>query len=207
MTRSAKLALGVAGAAAIMLVGGLAYAAIPDANQVIHGCYNAGAAKTPNGTQLNIVDGTTCKGALTAISWGGSGAIEGVNSTGTGSGPPATLTPFQDLANDTASTFTTTKSGKLSLSKPFSAILNCEASGSRYPAWYWIQLDGTPIRASAQLLGQSDEFHYVTLVGVTDGVVAAGQHTMAVGAMCIPGADPVSWGRYQGSAGTAIVLG
>ena len=47
MTRSAKLALGVAGAAAIMLVGGLAYAAIPDANQVIHGCYNAGGGEDP----------------------------------------------------------------------------------------------------------------------------------------------------------------
>jgi hypothetical protein len=58
----AYIALGLA----LALTGGVAYSAIPDANHVIHGCYDSG-----NGA-LRVIDteaGGVCRGGETAIDW------------------------------------------------------------------------------------------------------------------------------------------
>jgi hypothetical protein len=51
--------------AAVLVLGGIAYAAIPDSGGVIHGCYG-----TSNG-QLRVIDdrAQTCKNGETALSW------------------------------------------------------------------------------------------------------------------------------------------
>jgi hypothetical protein len=56
----------VAAAAMLALAGGVAYATIPDANGVVHGCYN-----TVNGN-LRVIDvaaGQTCKNSEAALNW------------------------------------------------------------------------------------------------------------------------------------------
>src|SRR5262245_40260973 len=69
------------GIALIVLVGGLvaggiAYATIPDANGVIHGCYSALNTSSPPG-RLRVIDtdlGQTCKSGEVALNWSQNGA-------------------------------------------------------------------------------------------------------------------------------------
>jgi len=67
--------LGLAGAAAVALGTGVSYAAVPDGNGVIHGCYSPNGSKATNGTQLNIVDTAraSCNGAQQEIAWNQTG--------------------------------------------------------------------------------------------------------------------------------------
>ncbi len=41
---------------AAFVIGGVAYAAIPDSSGTIHGCYSSNGAKSTGGSQLNIID-------------------------------------------------------------------------------------------------------------------------------------------------------
>lgn len=50
-------------AAAVLLVGGIAWATIPDSQGVIHGCYR------PDGTLRVVDEGVACRQSETAISW------------------------------------------------------------------------------------------------------------------------------------------
>ncbi len=70
--RALLTAIAVATAA---MAASIAYAAIPDSNDVIHGCYNPSGANTPNGTTLNIVnsDTSSCKNNQTEIAWNQTG--------------------------------------------------------------------------------------------------------------------------------------
>jgi hypothetical protein len=66
MRRSAILAAAVA----LLVLGGVAYAAIPDANGVIHGC------RKNSGGALRVIDseaGQTCSGSETALNWNQTG--------------------------------------------------------------------------------------------------------------------------------------
>jgi hypothetical protein len=58
-------------------------AAIPDAQGVIHGCYQAGDASQTNGTELNIVDSAkaSCRGEAT-ITWNQKGVTGRKGATG-----------------------------------------------------------------------------------------------------------------------------
>src|SRR5262249_48167355 len=72
----AVLALGV--------IEGIAYAAIPDTNGVIHGCYNPNAARGANGTPLNILDSAagSCNGNQREITWNQGGPAGPMGATG-----------------------------------------------------------------------------------------------------------------------------
>ena len=50
---------------------GIAYASIPDASGVIHGCYNPNGADATNGTPLNIIDSAqaSCGNNRQPIDW------------------------------------------------------------------------------------------------------------------------------------------
>jgi hypothetical protein len=66
MRRSAILAAAVA----LLVLGGVAYASIPDANGVIHGC------RKNSGGALRVIDsdaGQTCAGSETALNWSQTG--------------------------------------------------------------------------------------------------------------------------------------
>jgi hypothetical protein len=70
LTRPMLVALAVVGA---LVAGGIAYAAIPDAGGVIHGCYKK---SSPNQGTLRIIDtekAQTCSNAETAVTWSQTG--------------------------------------------------------------------------------------------------------------------------------------
>lgn len=56
---------------AVLVGAGVAYATIPDASGVIHGCYTTTAAKNAGGTPLDIVDSgsAACTSSQTAVAW------------------------------------------------------------------------------------------------------------------------------------------
>lgn len=207
----AKLAAAVAVFAA--LGGGVAWATIPGGNGLISACYSKA-----NGA-LRVIDagkGQKCSArAETALAWnqtgrsgptgptGAQGPTEGVSATPSSGPGPTTLTAQDPQTFD--STFTTTVSGKLSLSKPINATLQC-TNGSTPFLWWWITLDGVPVRSSVTETDQFAAPTPQTLVGVTDSAIAAGTHTLGAAAMC----DTGSWVFAQSlpfSGGTVIVLG
>jgi hypothetical protein len=55
------------------VIGGAAYAAIPDASGTIHGCYSANGARSTGGTQLNIInsDLASCSKGQQEVIWNG----------------------------------------------------------------------------------------------------------------------------------------
>ena len=136
---------------------------------------------------------------------GPTGPTEGVGSTSLCCvTPPVSPTnQFRDDFSDSdASTFTTTVSGKLSLSKPVETEMDCPGSGG---VWWWITLDGSVVPSSFTLTLAGLETSQ-TLVGVTASSVAAGSHTMDIGGMCLSG-SPSAAANVNYSAGTAVVLG
>jgi hypothetical protein len=72
-------------AAVALAAGGIAYASIPDANGVIHGCYNPNGAKGTNGTGLNIIDtaSASCGKSMQPITWNQKGPTGGSGPAGT----------------------------------------------------------------------------------------------------------------------------
>src|SRR5262245_62098219 len=59
----------LAGLAMVLVVGGIAYATIPDSGGAIHGCY------AKSGGSLRVIDAsvTNCKSTETALSWNQAG--------------------------------------------------------------------------------------------------------------------------------------
>jgi hypothetical protein len=96
----------VVGGAAI---GGIAYASIPDATGVIHGCYSPNGATANGGTQLNIVDSNSaaCNKGQQQVQWNQVGA----------QGPQG---PRGDAGPSAAFTTTTTSSETVALLTPVS---------------------------------------------------------------------------------------
>jgi hypothetical protein len=133
---------------------------------------------------------------------GTTGTTEGVPST---SSSATTLTPPATATNQfgfsEASTFTTTVSGKLFLSKPVDTYMDC----SGVAVWWWITLDGSVVTSSFTLTAVATTVTPQTLVGVTASSVAAGSHTMDIGGMCF--GTFLASGTANYSAGTAVVLG
>ena len=205
-----------------LAVGGVAYAMIPDANGVIHGCFKK------SGGALRVIDSavTNCASNEISLNWnqtglpgapgapgapgepgapGPTGPTQGVGATGTGgASPPSPLTNQHDNSGLFSSTFTTSVSGRLHLSKPFVGALSCPDSITN---WWWITLDGTPVSSSLAINVDGVDFSTMTLVGVTSSIVAAGTHTMGVQAMCDFGSASANAGAVGYSGGTAIVLG
>ena len=83
LSRRVGLAALIAGAVALAAAG-IAYASIPDATGVIHGCYNPNGAKGMNGTGLNIIDtaSASCGKSMQPISWNQKGPTGGVGPPG-----------------------------------------------------------------------------------------------------------------------------
>ena len=77
--------------------GGIAYAAIPDSDGVIHGCYSGNGANAMNGTQLNIInsDSASCGKNQKAITWSQTGppGNDGVSVTSASLNPGDTNCP------------------------------------------------------------------------------------------------------------------
>jgi hypothetical protein len=163
----------VAATAAVFAAGALAHGGNNDPD-AIHACVNRFGEVRILGFQGLSVDGPCpmLGGPWTNVHWsitgpsgpsgpsgaqrpsgpsgpsGPPGPTEGVGSDSTAPvTPPATLTNQLGFSFATESQFTTTISGKLHLSKPFTGRLDCPGT-----VWWWIALDGTPIRSSLLLV-------------------------------------------------------
>jgi hypothetical protein len=77
LSRRIQLAL-LALAGLALVAGGIAFASIPDSNQVIHGCY------VKSGGNLRVIDSTVtnCKASETALNWSQSGPKGATGATG-----------------------------------------------------------------------------------------------------------------------------
>lgn len=129
------------------------------------------------------------------------GPTEGATAVDTVETGPTTLTDQYGSSAYLASRFTTTRAGRLFLVKSFSGDLTCTSSAK----WWWLTLDGQPVPSSVRFTSQTAAAP-LTLDGVTAQPVAAGQHTLSVGAMCFAGSSTgSSTGLY--SSGSAVVLG
>ena len=84
-----KLGLGTAVIAAALIVGGVAYATIPDGGGVIHSCY------ARSGGSLRVIDAgvTNCKSGETSLNWNQTGPAGAAGPAGakgdTGAAGPA----------------------------------------------------------------------------------------------------------------------
>ena len=103
--------------------------------------------------------------------------------------------------------FTTTNPGRLLVTKQVKASVKCD-TGSVY---FFATVDGVPVRGSAvsdqsRETSNIDQTRYMILNGVTSKTIAAGTHTLGVGAMCPSGrwTSSSTSGQYNG---TAVVVG
>jgi hypothetical protein len=97
---------------------------------------------------------------------------------------------------------TTTRAGYLEVSKTAAGAWACSiASDDR---WWFIVVDGVPVRSSAIETNNLSSFDG-RLYGVTAAPVAAGVHTISVGMMC-ESSTIGSGGWSSGSASTVVVL-
>jgi len=74
--RCLRAAAALAGAAVAALVaGGVIFAAIPDANGLVHACYSTNGAKAKGGTSLSIIDSAsaTCANGQQEVDWNQTG--------------------------------------------------------------------------------------------------------------------------------------
>jgi hypothetical protein len=119
-----------------------------------------------------------------------------------GSNMPQTLT-VQLSSRTTEETFTTTRAGRLLISKVFGGELNCAESAGRY---YFLTVDGEPVRSSLVIRPSSDPAYWGPLIGMTEASVPAGEHTLAAGAQCNFGATAPNSSFSAISMSTILVL-
>ena len=75
-SRTRAVIAGVAAGLAVLAVGGgVAFATIPDAGGVIHGCYAKPSGGTPAGTLRVIDTGQSCQANETALNWNQAGQL------------------------------------------------------------------------------------------------------------------------------------
>jgi hypothetical protein len=67
-----------------LAAGGIAYASIPDASGVIHGCYNPNGARSTGGSALKIIDSASasCSNGEQSIAWNQAGPKGATGPTG-----------------------------------------------------------------------------------------------------------------------------
>ncbi|HET6292736.1 MAG TPA: collagen-like protein [Kribbella sp.] len=73
---------GVVAAVALIGVGTVAYAAIPGADGVVHGCYNKGGLLQDKGAVRVVDEGEQCRSTETAMTWNQKGATGATGQTG-----------------------------------------------------------------------------------------------------------------------------
>lgn len=99
--------------------------------------------------------------------------------TGTGVNLPATLSSQYGFPS-IAESITTSVAGQLLVTKFAQVWLSCTA-GSR---WYYLTVDGVPLRSSMVFRDSIDSQWSGQLTGSTSGVLAPGAHVIGVGGQC-----------------------
>jgi hypothetical protein len=85
-----------------------------------------------------------------------------------------------------AETVTTTTSGRWLVTKAHNGAAFC-ANGAGVQRYYFLMIDGVPV-PSSRILAETGATLHTTFTGMTTNAIAAGAHTVAVGAMCLAGA-------------------
>ena len=116
---------------------------------------------------------------------------------------PAVLT-VQFLFAGLAEPITTTTSGHWLITKYFSGFVTC-ASGA---AFYFITVDGVAVRSSTVTRANSaSNLVLDTMTGVTPNVMAAGTHSVAIGAQCsVTTSTPGNSGTLANTVASVTVL-
>jgi hypothetical protein len=110
-----------------------------------------------------------------------------------------------------STTFKTVNPGRLLITYTGSGQLQCATSS--FVRW-WLQVDGQPVHSSAMQLGEAvtisfdyNGFPAITLTGVTDGIVPAGTHTLALVGGCTSGANGGSATSGLPGVGSVVNIG
>ena len=128
------------------------------------------------------------------------GPTEGIGVT------PATMPTLTNqylISSDLASTFTTTRAGKLLLHKDANVSMDCPSAS--FVRWF-LSLDGAPVPSSVRVVAETAASSPLSFTGITAESVPAGQHSVTVSAMCSAGAAGAS-GATVFSTGSVVVLG
>jgi hypothetical protein len=137
---------------------------------------------------------------------GAAGPTEGDNISGPWPLPATLVDQFDESLTGDYATFTTARAGRLALTVVQSAALACQSSDY---IWWWIVLDGSPVRGSLLMAQPSPDglaSTPLTVTGVTDAVMPAGQYNVALGAMCGSGLAGAGF-HHRSLSGQVIVLG
>jgi hypothetical protein len=130
---------------------------------------------------------------------------EGVSTDDPGLAPaPPTTFTNQFPSSNVESTFSTSRAAKLLLLKDVAAFMNCPSFPPH--AWWWLTLDGAVVPGSLRSFPSQTTIMPLSFNGVTAQTVPAGQHTLAVGAMCASGTS-LGTGFALYSAGSVVLLG
>jgi len=115
---------------------------------------------------------------------------------------PDPLTP-QTVYMQVNESVTTTTSGHWLVTKSFVGDLDCSTG----VAFYYILVDGVPVRSSAMTRPNSGPNQYLdTLIGVTSTEIDAGQHTLGIGSQCAGGVSPSGSGVTTNSISSVTVI-
>jgi hypothetical protein len=112
-----------------------------------------------------------------------------------------TFVPEQ-LFSGLTQTVVTTRSGRLQISKYFRGSAFCAPSDSAQV--YYLLLDDVPVRSSL-MFSAGAEYINSHMFGVTEDVVAAGEHQIAIGAECLTG-DPGGFFLTGVSTSSIVVI-
>ena len=121
----------------------------------------------------------------------------------TGQFVPAVLV-VQHLFASAAETITTTRSGHWLITKYFSGDVQCGSGG----AFYFITVDGVAVRSSTVTRPNSvSPIAFDTMTGVTPNAIAAGTHTVTIGAQCtVTTSTPTNEGILGNTVASVTVL-
>lgn len=150
--------------------------------------------RVASGARALASDVTTLEAAVAEVP----GPAEVLSSSGTS--VPTAFEKEQRFFVD--ETITTTTPGRWLVQKSFGATMYCDADHAS--AIFYIAIDGEPVRSTALSVPEGNHAEAV-LSGVTDQVVEAGEHTIAVYGDCV---DAGYGGHHSvlGSIATVVVF-
>lgn len=175
----------VAVVGALLLVGGVAYATIPDSGGVFHGCYNTNPSRGPLGA-LRIIDtgqGQTCGTSESAVAWSQTGPKGATGAQGPqgGAGPAGP----SDGGNGGSGSQTVTVPAGGTATVGF-ATGTLPAGNYLYTASVYVEPNGASVKAACFAVGTGQGWG---ASGVGTTVVSSPEWIPDVGTLSLPSAQ------------------
>lgn len=121
--------------------------------------------------------------------------------SGPGRGLPALLVPQHNFTVLDESVQTPV-AGQLLINKTVAVEVLCSVGGR----WYYLAVNGFPLRSSVVYRTDSEPLFRDTLTGVTDAVLQPGTHTIGVAAQCAVPSTYLGNGAISGIASSSVVV-